>query len=156
MLIDNKISKLLYGPYNFIGLVFALVTINAFANQNWIMGTFFLFVTWFLFTGQSGIDIDTEKNLFRRYNKYFGLFKTGKWESTNRFLGLTLVPMKTVYRMYSRSNRINTSAQKEFHIYFVGKNKRPAIAIKRCKTYDEAQNKMDELAIWLHLPVFSV
>uniref|UniRef100_UPI003216BD66 hypothetical protein n=1 Tax=uncultured Draconibacterium sp. TaxID=1573823 RepID=UPI003216BD66 len=155
MLIDNKISKLLTGPYIFIGLMFVLVGITAFSNQNWLLGSLFLCASWFLFTGESGIDIDTEKRLFRKYNKYFGLFKTGTWESTNQYLGLTLVPMKKVYRMYSRSNRVNTSSEKEFRIYFVGQNKRPAFAIKKCKTYDEALNKMDELAIWLHLPVFS-
>jgi hypothetical protein len=156
MLIDNKISRLLSSPYLFIGFMFALVGVTAIANKSWTLGIILLGITWFLFTSQSGIDIDTEQHLFRSYNKYFGIFKTGKWKSTNQFVGLTLIPIKKVYRMYSRSNRVNTVADNEFHVYFVDQHKRPAFTINKCKTFDEAQNKMDELAILLHLPVFSV
>lgn len=124
--------------------------------QLWILAGISLFITWFLFGTYSGFEIDTEQRKFREYHAWFGLFRTGKWKTFDDYLGLTLVSMSQVYRIYSRSNRVNSSSKKEFRIYLVDKNKRPAVAIKKCKTHEQAQTSMDELAIWLKLPVFSI
>ncbi|MCK5730645.1 MAG: hypothetical protein KAH68_06200, partial [Draconibacterium sp.] len=104
----------------------------------------------------SGVEIDTKKHLIKSYNKYFGLLKAGKWKSINNYLGVTLVPMKKVNTIYSRSNRINSSTKKEFQIHLVNKAKKPALAIKKCKTEESAQSSLDEFSVWLKMPVFSI
>ncbi|WP_303920414.1 hypothetical protein [Draconibacterium sediminis] len=155
MLVSNKISRTLEGPYRFIGFYFVFVAAISFYEQAWIIFSIHAVLGWFLLGSYSGVDIDTDKKLFRSFNMWFGLVKTGKWEPVGKYIGLTLVSMNKVYSLYSRSNRNITSGKKEFRVYFVNKKKRPSIAVKKCKTNDDAQRGMDELAIWLHLPVYS-
>ncbi|MDX8338614.1 hypothetical protein SLH46_05440 [Draconibacterium sp. IB214405] len=156
MLVSNKISRTLEGPYRFIGFYFVIATVMALFNQAWVLFSIHFVLGWFLLGSYSGVDIDTEKQQFRSFNMWFGVVKTGKWKSVHNFVGLTLVSMNKVYSLYSQSNRSTTSRKKEFRIYFVNEKKRPAIAVKKCVTHDEGQKCMDELAIWLHLPVYSV
>ena len=86
----------------------------------------------------------------------FGLFKRGKWLPLEKFKGLTLVPMKKVTSVYSRSNQQNTSVKNDFRVYLINNAKKPAYPLKSCKTREDAQNSMDEFAIWLKLPVYSI
>lgn len=156
MIINNKISHFLTGPYIFFGLIFIPVIIMGIQKSSWIVTGIFTVIVWYLFGTYSGVEIATEKRRFREYNRHFGIFKTGRWRSIDQYVGLTLVPMKKVYRMYSRSNRSNVSENTEFRIYLVNKAHKPAIEIKRCRSFEKGQNSLDELAIWLHLPVYSV
>ncbi|WP_297091107.1 hypothetical protein [uncultured Draconibacterium sp.] len=155
MLVSNKISRTLEGPYRFIGYYFAVGGIMAGLHMSWIIFGIHVFIGWFLLGSYSGVEINTGKQQYRSFNMWFGIIKTGKWEPVSRYRGLTLVSMQEVDRLYSRSNRSTSSHRKLFSVYFVNQKKRPAIAIKKCKTNDEAQKCMDELAIWLHLPVYS-
>ncbi len=124
--------------------------------SQWFLFGISLAVAWYMLGTYSGVEIDTETRKFRAYNQHFGLFKTGRWQSLDDYLGLTLVPMKNVITMYSRSNRVNRSEKQEYRVYLVNKAKKPAIEIKKCKSPETGQDSLDELAIWLHLPVFSV
>lgn len=124
--------------------------------KNWFLGTVSLLIAFFLLLSYSGIIIDTEKHKIKPYNNLFGLIKTGKWESVDHYIGLTLVPMNRIYTIYSRSNRMSESKNTDFRIYLVNKAKKPAIPIKKCKSYEKAHNSIDEFSIWLKLPVYSV
>ena len=156
MLIDNKIEKTISGPAIFIGLTFLIVGIVSLIGAFWLLGGFGFLIGFFLLFSYSGIQIDSKKRIIRPYNCWFGIFKTGEWKTLETYDGLTLVPMKKVYSVYSRSNRNITSSKNEFRVYLVDKRHKPALAIKRCKRREEAQNSMDEFAIWLHLPVYTI
>lgn len=156
MLIDNKTSRFLNGPYIMAGLVFLVPGLYALFQLQWTLFLPFLLISWFLFATYSGVQINTDKGIFREYNSWFGLVKTGNWKNTNDYLGLTLVPMQKVYRMFSRSNRSNVVRQNTFQICLVNQAKRPSFTLKICKTNNQAQKSIDELAIWMKLPVFSV
>ncbi|WP_340111153.1 hypothetical protein [Maribellus mangrovi] len=156
MKINNKTSPFLTGPYIFFGLIFVITGILCLIASQWVLASFNLFIAWYLFATFSGAEIDTETRKFRSYNKHFGLIKTGRWRKLDDYLGVTLVPMKKVYTMYSRSNRVNTSDKMEYRIYLVNKAKRPGIEIKTCKTPEMGQQSLDEFSIWLKMPVFSV
>jgi hypothetical protein len=156
MQIDNKISRFLSGHFIFAGIVFLVTGIMGLFLQHWVLAGINLFISWFLFGTYSGVEIDTDKKQFREYNSWFGVFRIGEWKSLDNYLGITLVSMNQVNRIYSRSNRVNSSSKKEFRIYLVNNATRPTVAIKKCKTREQAQTSMDELAIWLKLPVFSV
>ncbi len=156
MKIDNKINKTLSGPSIFLGITFLVIGIVALINKGWIQSSISLTIASFLLLSYSGVEIDTKKHLIKSYNKYFGLLKAGKWKSINNYLGVTLVPMKKVNTIYSRSNRINSSTKKEFQIHLVNKAKKPALAIKKCKTEESAQSSLDEFSVWLKMPVFSI
>ena len=156
MLINNKTSRFLTGPYIFFGILFLFPAILGLIEMAWALFIPSSIICWFLFGTYSGVEIQTEKRQFRKYDMWFGVLKTGKWISLDIFLGITLVSMRQVYRMYSRSNRINSSAEMQFRICLVNKKKKPAIEIKKCKTREHAQKCLDEFAIWLHLPVYSI
>ena len=104
MLVSNKISKTLEGPYRFIGIYFVVVGIMSLFEQACIIFSIHAILGWFLLGSYSGVDIDTKKQQFRNFNMWFGLLKTGKWESVHKYIGLTLVSMNKVYSLYSRSN----------------------------------------------------
>ena len=156
LIIDNKISKTLSGPSIFLGITFLVMGLIALLYKGWIQSAISLTIASFLLLSYSGVEIDTAKQRIKSYNKFFGLIKTGKWKPIDNYLGVTLVPMNKVYTIYSRSNRVNSSESKEFQIHLVNKAKKPALAIKKCKTVEAAQNSLDEFAIWLKLPVFSI
>ena len=124
--------------------------------SNWIFGSISIIIACFLFFSYSGIDIDTDKKAIKPYNKYFGVIKTGKWKSLENYVGLTLVPMKKIYSVYSRSNQNNISEEKEFRIYLVNKAKKPALPLKKCRSLENAQNSIDEFSIWLRMPVYTI
>lgn len=155
MLIDNKIEKTLNGPSIFLGITFLVLGLAFIINGNWMLGLPFLLVACFLFFTFSGIEIDTDKQQVKPYYKVFGFIKRGKWISLNKYKGVTLVPMQTTQTMLSRSNRQTSNTNKYFQIYLVNKANKPELPIKKCKTFDEAQNSLDEFSIWLKMPVFS-
>lgn len=156
MVIDNKIEKTFSGPLVIMALTFMVVSVVLTFTNHYIFSILSFVVACFLLFTYSGIVIDTEKRIIKPYYMVFGLFKRGKWESLERYKGLTLVPMQKVYSTYSRSNRINKSVKSDFRVYLVNKAKKPAFPLKSCKSREEAQNSMDEFSIWLKMPVFSV
>ena len=156
MKIDNKITPFLTGPLIFFGLIFIPVLFFAISNHQTIGTGLAIIILWYLFGTYTGVEIDNEKRVFRAYNKHFGLLKSGQWRLLDNYIGLTLVPMKSVYRMYSRSNRTTASEKQEFRIYLVNRAKKPEMEIKRCKTLEHGLQSIDEFSIWLRLPVYSV
>ena len=155
MKIDNKISPFLTGPYLFFAFLFFPGLIFGLFDGKPLLAAISFVAIWYLLGTFEGIEIDTGSQKFRKYNKQFGLFKTGRWRSLDEYIGVTLVPMRSVQRMYSRSNRVNESTKNEFRVYLVNKARKPAVPIKRCKTMEEGQRCLDEFAIWLKMPVFS-
>jgi hypothetical protein len=154
--IDNKIEKPFGKTAVFVGVVFLIAGTGILLNRAIILGFLvILFAALVVFTF-SGIEIDTEKHEVRQYNKWFGLFKTGKWKSLRAYIGVTLVPITTRESMASWSNRVTSSKKTDYRIFLVNKARKPAFAIKTCSTREKAQNSLDEFSIWLKVPVFSV
>lgn len=156
MIIDNKIQRTFSGPLTIIGITFMFLAVTFVFTGIWYIAIPIFVVALFLLFTWSGVVIDTENRRFKPYYMVFGLFKRGQWISLEKYLGLTLVPMQKVYAMYSRSNRKIKSVSNDFRVYLVDHHKRPAFALKICKTEELAHNSMDEFSIWLKLPVYSV
>ncbi len=156
MIIDNKIERTLSGPSIFLGITFLVMGVVLFIAANWFLGASSFVIALFLFLSYNGIIIDTEKRLVKQYNNFFGVIKTGKRESLDKYIGLTLVPMNKIYSLYSRSNRRIDSVEKDFRIYLVDKAKKPALPLKKCPTFEKAQSCIDEFSIWLKMPVYTV
>jgi hypothetical protein len=156
MLIDNKIERTFSGPLVIMGVAFFVVTVIMTITYHWFFCIVSFIIGAFLLFTYSGIEIDTEKRMIKPYYMVFGFLRRGTWESLEKYMGLTLVPMKTVYKTFSRSNRRNLSAKSDFRVYLVNKAKKPAFPLKSCKTEQAAQDSMDEFSIWLKMPVYSV
>jgi hypothetical protein len=160
MKIDNKIDKLfsrnvIFAAYIFLATSVFLFLTNPFNPGSWLVGGIFLLASLFVIFTSEHVTIDTEKNRVSHYYKIFGLIDNGSWKSLDNFRGVTLVPMRKIEGMASLSNQTTSTTHKDYRIFLVNKNKRPAFAIKTCKTIDEAQKSLDEFSIWLHKPVFS-
>ncbi len=156
MLIDNKIEKTFSGPLVIMGVTFIVLAVILTLTYHWIFGTACFVIAAFLLFTYSGIEIDTERRMIKPYYMVFGFLRRGNWESLEKYKGLTLVPMRKVYRTFSRSNRKNLSAKSDYRVYLVNKSKKPAFPLKSCKTLQAAQDSMDEFSIWLKMPVYSV
>ncbi len=155
MQIENKIDNLLPSPIVFVGYVF-LATGLLVAVMNLILGISIVIIAAFFTFSYSGVEIDTSTRQIKQYNKIFGIVKSGKWKSFDSFLGLTLIPMRNVSTIASRANLTTSAVNYDYRIYLVNKARRPAFAIKKCKTREQAQNSIDEFSIWLKLPVYSI
>lgn len=156
MIINNKIEKTFSGPLVIMGITFMVLAGGLIPTYHWFFGVASFVVACFILFTFSGIEIDTEKRIIKPYYMVFGFWKRGKWESLEKYKGLTLVPMQKVYTTFSRSNRVNSSVKSDFRVYLVNKAKKPAFALKCCKSREAAQNSMDEFSIWLKMPVYSV
>jgi hypothetical protein len=156
MNIDNKIQQTFNGPLIFMGITFLGTAIALVFSSLWYLGVLSFIIACFLLFTFSGMEIDTERRMIKPYYMLFGLFKNGKWQSLEKYIGLTLVPMRKVYSVFSQSNRKNDSEMDDFRVYLINKAKKPALPLKSCKTLEAAQNSMDEFSIWLKLPVYSV
>ncbi|SHF29041.1 hypothetical protein SAMN05444274_104308 [Mariniphaga anaerophila] len=143
-------------PAVFAGVIFIFAGIGILLNGSFIWGIFVELLATLVVFSFSGIEMDTGQNRVRQYYKWWGIFKTGTWKSLHEYIGVTLVPLKKVESMASWSNRITSSSRIEYRVYLVNKVRKPAFAIKTCKTREEAQNSLDEFSIWLKKPVFSV
>lgn len=156
MIIDNKISPKVDGPTLIFGITLLIPGIGFIGHREWVPGIAMVALSAFLFLTYSGIEIDTQKNAVKKYRKLFGLIKLGKWQSLDHYVGVTLVPMKKVRRTFSRSNRQVSTNEKYYMIFLVNRAHKPEFPIKKCKDPVVAQNSLDELAIWLKLPVYSI
>lgn len=156
MNIDNKIQQTFSGPLVFMGITFILTALALVFSRLWYLGVLSFIVACFLLFTFSGMEIDTERRMIKPYYMLFGLFKNGKWQSLEKYIGLTLVPMRKIYSVYSQSNRKSNSEKDEYRVYLVNRSKKPALPLISCKTPEHAQNSMDEFSIWLKLPVYSV
>ncbi len=156
MIIDNKIEKTFSGPLVVLGITFLIIAVALVITHHYIFGVLSFIVAGFILFTYSGTEIEVEKRMIKPYYMVFGFLKRGRWETLENYRGLTLVPMQKVFSTYSRSNRINSNVKNDFRVYLVNQAKKPAFPIKSCKTRDEAQNSMDEFAIWLRLPVYSI
>ena len=156
MNINNKIQQTFNGPLTFMGITFMVIAVILVIGKMWILGILSFVISCFLLFTFSGMEIDTERRMIKPYYMLFGLFKNGKWQSLEKYIGLTLVPMRKVYSVYSRSNKKSDSEMEDYRVYLVNRSKKPALPLKSCKTHDAAQDSMDEFAIWLKMPVYSV
>lgn len=156
MHIDNKTDKFISGPVRFVAYTFLFSGFFALARQAYVASGIFIVIPLFALLTYSGVEIDTTGSRIKQYNKLFGVIKTGKWKNLASYIGVTLIPMKKVSMFASLSNRQTMTVDQFYGIFLVNKAKKPSIPIKVCKNREIAQNSLDEFAIWLKLPVFSV
>jgi hypothetical protein len=161
MLIENKVEKAYEGPPVFVAYLFLLtglfiVPLNRFSLETILIGGFLIIASCFFIFSLSGVKIDTDKRKIKQYNKIFGIIENGTWQHLDDYLGVTLVPVRKVQGMASWSNQTTTTSKTTYRIFLVNKAKKPAFAIKSCKTIEQAQDSLDEFSIWLKMPVFSI
>ncbi len=156
MIIDNKVENIFGRNALFAGVIFLFSGIGFVFLGAYITGVIVIIISVFVIFSYSGVMIDTDNRKIKKYDKLFGFFKTGKWIRLSHFRGLTSIPFIKTESIVSWSNRRTSNKETYFRIFLVNKALKPDMLIKRCDTKEGAQRSIDELSIWLHLPVYSV
>jgi|GEM_PF-256891 len=154
--VDNKIERAFGRTAVFAGVIFLIAGIFILVSGAYILGAFTVLLAVFVVFTDAGVEFDTEKHRMRMYNNWFGFVRTGKWKSLHEYIGVTLVPISRWESMSSWSNRTTSTKTTDYRIFLVNGAKKPAVAIKKCKTRETAQNSLDEFSLWLKIPVYSV
>jgi hypothetical protein len=154
--IDNKIEKAFGRTSVFTGIIFFFAGFFLMVAGFNIIGAITFSLAIFVGFTYSGVELDTERRLIRMYSNWFGFIRTGKWRSLKNYIGITLIPIARWESMASWTNRMTASKTTEYRIYLVNDSRKPAIAIKKCKSHETAQNSLDEFSLWLKMPVFTV
>lgn len=153
MLIDNKLDrsfgKVAFMPGILIALLGCLTIIQIWPAILIPVGLFISFT-------HSGAQINIKKRQVRLYQNLFGFYKSGKWKSLDLFNGLTIIPVKRYLKFWSMSNWFTSVEEPDFRIFLINRMKKPDFPIKRCCTLEDAQHRIDELSLWLKLPVFTI
>ncbi len=153
MLITNRLDKTFGPQMAFSGWIF--IVFGVFFIIDW-MGILLVLIGIVLATTVDGVAIDTKKRRIRRFSGPFGFPGYGRWENLDDYEGLTVVPWKRNFTTWSRSNRQNSYAVEDFRIFVVGQDRKPAFAVKKCITKEQATTEMDKLAESLHWAVWKV
>lgn len=151
--INNRLDKSFGISMLFPGILFIIFGLVFIIFSYWtiilvIIGALIAF-------SHTGVKIDIENKRVMFYQNFFGIIKSGKWETLEKYIGLTHLPMNHIHQVKSLSNRSTSIVEKDFRIFLVNKSKKPEFPLKKCKTKEEAQREMDILAIKLQLPVYS-
>jgi hypothetical protein len=156
LIIDNKIEKVFGKTPVFASIIFLVAGGIMLIAGAFVLGLATILIATFVIFTYSGVELDIESRLLKRYTKWFGIFKTGKWKTVDSYIGITLIPISTIESMASWSNRITASKTTDYRIFLVNKEKKPAYVIKKCETRENAQYSIEEFSIWLKMPVYSV
>ena len=160
MKIDNSLGKTFEGPPRYAAFLFLFTGVAVILMQNFdplalALGLSLIVGAIFVITTTEGVEIETAKQMVKQYTKFFGFLKAGKWKNLDAYIGVTLIQMTNKYTVASRANLTTSSTETDYRIYLVNQAKKPAFAIKKCKTEIEGQNSLDEFSLWLKRPVFS-
>ena len=136
----------------FSGWIFMVVGALFFLD---IMGVVLLVVGFFLATTSDGVSIDVGARRVRKFSGPFGLPMVGRWESLDNYAGLTVIPIQQKFTTWSRSNRQSTIERSDYRVFLVGLDRKPAFALKKNDSNEQAVIVMDKLALALRMTVWA-
>lgn len=153
MVITNKLDKTFGPQMAFSGWIFIVFGAIFILDR---MGILLVIIGAVLAFTVDGVSIDRENRRIRRFSGPFGFPVYGRWENLDDYKGLTVVPWKRNFTTWSRSNRQNSYAVEDYRIFVVGQDRKPAFAIKKCLSKEQATIEMERLAELLHWMVWSL
>ena len=151
MIIRNRLDRS-FGPLMaFAGIILFFAGVIMVRH---LAGIILLLAGALLATTTDETSIDVPRQRIRSGTQILHLFTLGKWQEVREFAGLTLIPVRKQYAMYSLSNRKNAMDECDFRIFILDKRRKPAFALAKYTNRDEALQVLDNLSLTLHLPVF--
>lgn len=121
-----------------------------------VTGIILFLAGFMLATFTDGTQIDTDKRRVRRYSTPFAIPVAGKWENIEDHAGLTVIPVKRHFAVYSRSNRSNISDELDYRVFLTGNDRKTRFALLKKASQDAAVAEMDKLSGILHIPVMTI
>ncbi len=135
-MIENKLDKSFGSSGSFAGYIVFLAGIYSITSG---FGFLLLLLGAFLGFSYSGVQIDNEKKQLRFFNCYFGIFKVGIWSDLNIYTSISIYKNKRKEQAYSKGNRTMNIEHNDFRVFLISQEKQKRIAIKKCKTKNEAE-----------------
>jgi len=85
------------------------------------------------------IEIDIERNMYKRYTNYFGFIKSGKWKSLERYTDLAILKIKEAVEYASRSNRTTKQSKNVYNVCLLDSTHRLRIVLYKAEKFVEAE-----------------
>ena len=150
MVVDNKLDKA-FGPSGvFAGYILLIVGVVSILSG---VGLIVALIGAFTAFTYSGVQINTDKKVYRSYSSLFGALKVGQWKKLSGFTQITVLKSKKKYTTFSRSNRSIETSQIDYRVNLVAPNRNDRVAVKKCSSLDEAYVYAEGLGAQLDIPV---
>ena len=151
MRINHTLDKS-FGPTgSFSGLI--LVLVGVILVPFYWTGAILIIIGAFVGFTASGCEINTNTRQVRQYHLLLGLFKTGTWQSLDRFSGLRVVQTRNSYRSYSLSNRSTVTIKEDFRVVLEAATPQSRVEVLKSGTREEADEEARKLAEILGLEI---
>lgn len=150
MVIDNKLDKA-FGPSGvFAGYALLIVGAVSFLTG---VGLILALIGAFMAFTFSGVQIDSEKMIYRTYTSVFGGIKMGQWKKLSGFTQITVLKSKRKYTTFSRSNRTIHTNQIDYRVSLVNPSRGDRLEVKKSNSMDDAYMYAEGLSSQLDIPL---
>ncbi len=115
--------------FNYGLAIIFIVNLSIMVSVNIFVGMILTALTIGILLSKSGLEIDTEQNMLRRYSKVFG-YVMGKWESIPELDYVTVVRVKITTKKYQASSDLYVqapSANVKYRVNLVTKDKKKRV-----------------------------
>lgn len=149
-LIDNSFGKTFTPAMVVMGyLVIAFGAIGILANP--IVGVIFIFVGVFFALSKNGIQIVSDRKVYRTYTNILGM-KFGKWQSWEKYPYLSILKRSISTVAFSRANIATTTSENTYYdIFLLTANHRGKFMIQRSTDKETAKAAALDLASKLNV-----
>jgi len=146
--VDSKFGKSFPLPAVFVGYLFSALGFISIITGNLIIGAIVFTIGTFAAFTSSGILLDPARSNYKVYSKYFGIIKSGSWESLDGF------PCISVLRSRKSSTTHNygvsrSDTETSYEITFLSKNHRNKLVFKSVEDPDIAIKEARDIADYI-------
>lgn len=142
-MINNKLGKF-FGPsasytgYFLIAGGLVSLTYSPVSLTLVIPGMFMAFT-------YNGTLIDTEKRRIKPYTALFGIYRAGKWISTDQFARFSIIKATKKYTTHSRGNVRFDMSVSDLELVLIKKNSKVKVVLKRFANFIDARKEMEDM-----------
>jgi len=94
----------------------------------------------------NGTLIDTRNNKIKPYTALFGIYRAGKWISTDQFTRFNIIKVSKKYTTHSRGSVRFDMCLSEIELLIMNKNGTKKVVLNRFSSFEDARKNMDELS----------
>jgi hypothetical protein len=94
----------------------------------------------------NGTLIDIEKRRIKPYTALFGIYRAGKWISTEQFTRFSIIKATKKYTTYSRGSVRFDMSLSDLELLIMNRNGTKKVVLNRFSNFEDARNNMDELS----------
>jgi len=144
-LINNKLGKF-FGPsasytgYFMIAGGLVALTYSPISLTLVIPGMFMAFT-------YNGTLIDTEERRIKPYTALFGIYRAGKWISTEQFIRFSIIKATKKYTTHSRGSVRLDMSRSDIELVLTIKSSKEKVVLKRFANFIDARKEMEDMTL---------